>query len=101
MSPSPYCSSADFFRPVGAPTHDDDRIRVVGTKGIAEYQNGQVSLITEEGSRTLPLLPSQDVFALFLRRVGGEAVGVTPEESFALTEIVLRAEADAHKRKQH
>lgn len=93
--------SADFFRPVGAPTHDDDRIRVVGTKGIAEYQNGQVTLITEEGSRTLPLLPSQDVFALFLRRVGGEAVGVTPEESFALTEIVLRAEADAHKRKQH
>ena len=83
--------SSDYYRPKGAPTHDDDRLRVVGTKGILEAAGGVVTLLTEGGAETLPLEPGEDVFRLFLRRCRGENVGVTPEESFYATEIALSA----------
>lgn len=81
--------SADFFRPEGAPTHDDDRIRIVGTEGIVEYMGGIVTKIDKNGQTQLPLLPQEDVFELFLRRLDGEDVGVTPQESFYVTELAL------------
>ena len=76
--------SADFFRPAGAPTHDDDRIRIVGTEGILEYQNGTVTRITAKGEETLPLLEEEDVFRLFL-----EDAGVSEQDSFYVTELAL------------
>lgn len=81
--------SADFFRPQGAPTHDDDRIRVVGTQGIVEYMGGVVTKLDASGQTQLPVGEGEDVFALFLRRIAGEDVGVTPQESFYLTELAL------------
>ena len=83
--------TADYFRPSSAATHDDDRIRVVGTKGIVEYQSGVVTLIDEKGARELELLHKQDVFALFLDRIGGKDVGVTVEESLYITKVALKA----------
>lgn len=83
--------SADYFRPEQAPTHDDDRIRVVGAKGIAEYAGGRVRL-TGPGGYTEPVLQaSQDVFELFVRRVNGEKTGIGAEESFYLTRVALQA----------
>ena len=76
--------SADFFRPEGAPTHDDDRIRVVGTEGILEYMNGKVTLTDKNGITELPMLESEDVFRLFL-----EDAGVTEQDSFYVTELAL------------
>ena len=76
--------SADFFRPEGAPTHDDDRIRVVGTEGILEYRDGKVTLTDKNGIAELPLLESEDVFRLFL-----EDQGVTEQDSFYVTELAL------------
>lgn len=81
--------SADFFRPEGAPTHDDDRIRVVGTEGIVEYMDGKVIKTDKTGVSQVLCREDGDVFALFLRRVGGEDVGVTPQESFYVTELAL------------
>ncbi len=89
--------TADYYRPDGAPTKDDDRIRVVGTKGIVERIGDTITLIDEEAVTTLPLLPAEDVFALFLHRVSGEEVGVTPEESFYMTELALKADELATK----
>ena len=76
--------SADFFRPEGAPTHDDDRIRVVGTEGILEYMNGKVTLTHKTGVEELPILESEDVFRLFL-----EDQGITEQDSFSVTELAL------------
>lgn len=87
--------SADFFRPQGAPTHDDDRVRVVGTKGIVEYKNGVVQKIDQNGVTELPMLPKEDVFELMLRRIQGEEAGVTPEESLYMTEVALQARDNA------
>ena len=36
----------DYLRPETAPTHGDDRLRVVGIKGVVEYQGGTLSLMT-------------------------------------------------------
>ena len=76
--------SADFFRPEGAPTHDDDRIRIVGTQGILEYQAGKVTKTDKNGVAELPLMESEDVFRLFL-----EDAGVSEQDSFYVTELAL------------
>ena len=76
--------SADFFRPEGAPTHDDDRIRVVGTEGILEYMDGKVTLTDKNGITELPLLEKEDMFRLFL-----EDQGITEQDSFYVTELAL------------
>lgn len=81
--------SADFLRPETAPTHDDDRIRIVGTQGVVEYMDGIVTKIDKNGKARLPVMEGQDVFELFLRRIGGEDVGVSPRESFYVTELAL------------
>ena len=83
--------STDYFRPQSADTHDDDRVRVVCTKGIAEYQSGKVNIIDKNGTRCLDLLPDEDVFGLFLERIRGKEIGVTPDESFYITEVALLA----------
>ena len=87
--------TADYFRPSGASTHDDDRIRVVGTKGIVEYQCGKVTLIDENGARELEMLPKKDVFALFLDRISGKDAGVSMEESIYITKVALKARESA------
>lgn len=81
--------NADYFRPQRADTHDDDRVRVVCTEGAIEYSGGKVTLIDKDGTRNLDILPDEDVFELFIRRINGEDVGVTPEESFYMTEVAL------------
>lgn len=89
--------TADYYRPDGAPTKDDDRIRIVGTHGIIERIGDSITLIDEVGTHSLTLLPAEDIFELFLHRVSGEEVGITPEESFYLTEIALRADQTANQ----
>lgn len=83
--------NADYFRPETADTHDDDRLRVVCTKGVVEYQGGKVTLIDKNGTRVLEKAPEENVFELFLRRINGEETGVSSQESFYLTELALKA----------
>lgn len=87
--------SADFMRPMSSPTHDDDRVRVVCTEGVVEYMKGKVTVIDKDGERELPMLPAEDVFEQMLRRIGGENVGVSPEDSFYITRTALLARDDA------
>ncbi len=89
--------TADYYRPDGAPTKDDDRIRIVGTHGIIERIGDSITLIDAVGTHSLSLLPAEDIFEQFLRRVKGEEVGITPEESFYLTEIALTADQIANQ----
>lgn len=90
--------TADFLRPTGAPSHGDDRIRIVGTEGVLECVKDVVKLTNKDGERELPLIEEQDVFELFLRRVNGENVGVSPEDSLYMTRVALEAEACALER---
>lgn len=54
--------NADMLRPSAAPTHGDDRVRIVGTDGVLESINGRVTLNGLE----IPLSPAKDIFNEFL-----------------------------------
>jgi predicted dehydrogenase len=58
----------DYLRPATVQGHGDDRLRLAGTKGVVEYQEGVgVSVIGPSGKRILTSLPPQgSVFADFL-----------------------------------
>ncbi len=81
--------TADYFRPQSAPTHDDDRLRIVGSKGVAEYMCGRVTLIDESGMREVPLPVGVDVFKMFVDRISDRVSGISMEESIYITKIAL------------
>lgn len=89
--------SADYLRPKDAPTHDDDRIRVVGTKGILEVRGGKVHLISDGGERVLEnVQPEHELFEEFALDISGEGTcRVTAEETLNVTEIALIARQSA------
>lgn len=90
--------SIDYLRPRQAPSHDDDRIRIAGTKGVLEVLHGNVLLINEDraGVQEVPLLPARELFAEFMGQVSGdENCSVSAEQSFMVTEASLKARMSA------
>ncbi len=91
----------DYFRPETAPTHGDDRLRLAGTKGVAEYQEATGVTVVTSGSkpRTLTELPQpRSVFVDFLEAVYlGKPPGLTPEDIWRVNEITLLARDSAEQ----
>lgn len=91
--------SVDYLRPEGAETHDDDRLRIVGTKGVLEVAEGRVKLIDEDGTRFVPLTEGGRIFKDFLNCVlGKNECMVSEQQSIYATYIALKAieAADNH-----
>ena len=88
-------ASIDYYRPKEAPTHGDDRIRCVGTRGVIEIRNDEILLIDEAGASTIIPDSAPELLEEFLN--GGEAI--TPDEIFYLTRVAIlaRESADTHK----
>ena len=82
----PASMNLDFYRPAMAPTHDDDRARVVGDKGVLEVREKQILLINGEGAQTLTPTEAPELLEEFL--AGG---GIGAEEIFYLTRVALLA----------
>jgi predicted dehydrogenase len=91
----------DYLRPDTAPTHGDDRLRLAGMKGVAEYQASTgVTLVS--GSRkpeTLRDLPARgSVFVDYLLYAyAGAAPTLTLADIYRTNEIVLGARDAAEK----
>ena len=85
----------DFYRPKQAPTHGDDRIRCVGTRGVLEVRGGEILLINGEGEQILRPTEAPELLEEFLN--GGETIA--PEEIFYLTRVAILARdaADRHE----
>jgi hypothetical protein len=85
----------DYSRPETAASHGDDRLRLAGTKGVAEYMSATgVTLMT--GSRkpmvveSLP--PAGSVFVDFIRYAfGGAEPTLRLEEIYAACDATLAA----------
>lgn len=95
-------ASLDFLRPDAAPSHGDDRIRVVGTTGVLEVAEGEVTLIDRQGKRKLEQLckPELAIFPSFIASIKGQGDCLTDaRETFVLTRACLKAQqaADEHK----
>lgn len=90
---------ADFLRPAGAPTHGDDRVRVVGTKGVLEYIGEELFYIGEGSDGTTPVElaePSSALFLDFIKAIEEQDSGaLTTEDSFEVTRMALKARKSA------
>lgn len=94
-------ASIDFLRPANAPTHGDDRVRVVGSAGVVEVELGKVYLTDAEGFREITELqePEHGFFEAFVRSIRGEcAPPATPDETFETTLACLKAQKAADER---
>jgi predicted dehydrogenase len=84
--------SFDYFRPGGAPTHGDDRVRVAGEKGVVEIVNGEAILLTHDAApRRLEKEEPHSLFQEFVRSIEeGAPLRITAAEAFTISEIALR-----------
>lgn len=95
-------ANIDYLRPLKAPSHGDDRIRVAGSKGVIEVREEKVFLINDEqdGIIELPLLPRQQSFADFIKHIKGEnKCLVSARDSFIITQACLKARLSADEKK--
>ena len=96
--------SFDFLRPEGAPTHGDDRLRLVGDEGAIEVRGDTgVELITKKGVvHVAPSAPPHGLFADFALSVKDRNhTGLLGgDEAIRITEIALKTRdaADRHER---
>ncbi len=81
----------DYLRPTGSARHDDDRLRVTGTKGMIEVVDGVVTLENDEKKRVLPLKTGVNPFVRFVNALGTDEAGKLAEEAFEDTRISLLA----------
>lgn len=90
--------TTDYYRPDDAPTHGDDRIRIVGTEGILEIMKDTLTLIDGEGCREMPLDTPPDLFGDFLRHIRDElptgGVGGLDGLYSSYVSLMLRQSAD-------
>jgi predicted dehydrogenase len=85
----------DYLRPETAKSHGDDRLRIAGQTGIAEYQTstGVTVISTRRGQHTLTELPPKSwLFVDYLRATYlNEPPVITVPDMYRTTEIVLRS----------
>ena len=92
----------DYLRPAIAVTHSDDRLRVVGTKGVVEVNEDDktISLITGDKMQRIPFGETENLFVEFVKFLRGVGVPrITADDCFRSTEIALRAREAADETK--
>lgn len=91
----------DYYRPESAKTHGDDRVRLAGSKGVAEYMASTgVTLITgAKGEQTITELPARkSVFLDFVESVYlGKQQTLTESDIWRNCEISLACREAAEK----
>jgi predicted dehydrogenase len=92
----------DYLRPAASPTHGDDRLRIIGTKGFIEVNEGEesVSLITDEKLEKIPFGDTEHLFVEFVKFLrGGPPPRISADDCFDITEVTLRARDSADEKK--
>ena len=93
--------NVDYLRPETAPTHGDDRLRVIGSEGVIEIKDlgKRVELITSsEKAYDIPLPEAKSFFADSIAELRGEGKHIlSPEEPFEMTRVALLAHQSANQ----
>ncbi len=89
------CLHMDYCRPSTAGSHGDDRLRLAGTRGVAEYMAATgVTLLTasRKPEKIVELPPAGSLFAEFLDHVYlGKPTTLPHSEIFRVCELTLAA----------
>ena len=89
------CLHMDYCRPASAGSHGDDRLRLAGTRGVAEYMAATgVTLLTatRKPEKVVELLAAGSLFAEFLDHVYlGKPTTLPHSEIFRVCELTLAA----------
>ena len=83
--------TADFLRPSASARHDDDRLRVTGTRGMLEAIDGRVYLENENPRRELALPAGENPFTRFVNAIGTPLADELAREAFEDTRVCLLA----------
>ena len=83
--------SADYFRPNGSERHDDDRLRLTGTRGMIESIYQKVYLENEGARRELELLPETNCVIDFVEHIREGNTNEDGERALRVTRTALRA----------
>lgn len=93
----------DYLRPETAPTHGDDRLRLAGSKGVAEHQaaTGVVVVSASSKPRVMEKLPAaRSLFVDFLESVYlGKEPALNLADILRVNRIVLLARRAAEERR--
>ena len=87
-------ASIDFYRPQAAPTHGDDWVRIVGTEGVMEVLEEQISLINEDGEQIFCFADAPKLTLDFLL----DRSELSTEEIMEVTKAALLARESADLR---
>ena len=86
----------DYCRPATAPSHADDRLRIVGSEGVLEVRRDRYTLINGDGVKEFLPEPAPKLAVEFLRRTED----VTAEDALYLTKVALSARDSADTNKE-
>ncbi len=91
--------TADYLRPPTAPTHGDDRLRVIGSSGVIETKDlgARVELITTQAApKDLLMAEPPSLFADFVAELRGQGKHlIGPDEAVRVTRICIAATRSA------
>jgi predicted dehydrogenase len=97
--------TTDYYRPENAHSHDDDRMRVVGTKGIVEVSrrdgDHEVRLINKDSDGKIPIPQEKPpfIFEDFVRTIQGKGAGLlNMEESVCNAYVAVCAQRSADEK---
>ena len=90
---------ADYLRPKGAASHGDDRLRIAGTRGVAEVRSGRCTFIDIDGERDVTeSVTVQPIHLELLAALRGEKDLYSTEKSLEMAAILLHARDAADTR---
>ncbi len=85
----------DYCLPAGAPSHGDDRLRLSGTKGVAEYMAATgttLATATSKPHRIEKLPPEGSVFRDYIANVYAGAPATLPvDDIYTVCEVTIAA----------
>lgn len=87
--------TADLFRPEGSARHDDDRLRLTGTKGMLEVIDNRVFLEDDRPRRALPLPPAGNSLLGFLNAIRSGDSDRFALDALEATSVALTARQSA------
>jgi predicted dehydrogenase len=90
--------TADFLRPAKAPTHGDDRLRIVGAQGVIEVRDGECRLLSNNGEPELlaqGAASALDVAQEYVATLRGAGQGIFSSAETLITARALLAARDA------